>query len=206
MPTPSTTASPWRVVSDRQHDRVVRFLLDQNFPADPIRTHRLDKRVEYVPLRVFAPDFAKVSTPDWMLYIAAAVGGFDGLVTGDKSQLSQDTELIALTLTRVTLVTWSHGDDDNVTRWSQLLAYMPQILKRMEPGKGIVVSIPSPRLNAASSAVELPSDLARARAGRDKLSYPERRARELAVMRPYLAERGRDDLLHWLDDAVRGHG
>lgn len=182
----------------------VRFLPDQNFPTDPIGTHRLDKRVEYVPLRAFAPEMAEVSTPDWMLYIAAAVAGFEGLVTGDKNQLTQDTELIALTLTKVTLVTWSHGDDDNVTRWSQLLAYMPQILKRMEPGKGMVVSIPSPRLSSSSNAVEQPSDLARARTMRDKVSFPERKARELAVMRPFLEQRGPGDLLAWLDAASHG--
>src|SRR4051794_30129802 len=117
-----------------------RFLLDQGFPPDPIGTWRLDKRVEYVPLRRFAPEFADETTPDWMLYVAAAAGGFQGLVTGDKSQLKQDTELIALTQTQVTLITWRHGDEDPITRWGQLLAYMPQILKRMEPGKGIVVS------------------------------------------------------------------
>lgn len=176
-----------------------RFLLDQNFPADPVGAHRLDKRVEYVPLRVHAPEMAEETTPDWMLYIAAAAGGFEGLVTGDKAQLKQDTELIALTLTKVTLVTWKDGDDDPVTRWGQLIAYMPQILKRMEPGKGIVVSIPNPRLGSRSDAVEKPGDIARARTAGDKVSYNERRARELAFMRPALAERGRKDLLGWLD-------
>jgi hypothetical protein len=176
-----------------------RFLLDQGFPPDPIGTFRLDKRVEYVPLHRFAPELSESTTPDWMLYVAAAAGGFQGLVTGDKSQLSQDAELIALTVTRITLVTWRHGDEDPITRWGQLLAYMPQILRRMEPGKGIVVSIPNPRLGAGSNAVEIPGHMARARSAQDKVSYNERRSRELAHMRPYLVQRGHEDWLQWLE-------
>ncbi len=176
-----------------------RFLLDQNFPRDPIGTHRLDRRVEYVRLNTFAPDLSERTTPDCMLYLAAAAGGFHGLVTGDKAQLTQDTELIALSLTKIALITWRHGDDDPVTRWGQLLAYMPQILKVMEPGKGLVVTIPNPRLNAGSEAVSRPFDLARARKVKDNISFSERRARELAHMRPELAARGREDLLPWLD-------
>ncbi len=176
-----------------------RFLLDQGFPRDPIRTERLDRHVEYVHLHAFAPELSDVSTPDWMLYIAAAVGGFDGLVTGDKSQLQQDDELIALTLTNVTLVTWRDGDEDPVTRWAQLLAYMPQILRRMEPRKGIVVSIPNPRLGAGTNAVELPGHIARSRSASDKVSFSEGRSRALATMRPYLIQRGYDDWLQWLE-------
>jgi hypothetical protein len=172
-----------------------RFLLDQGFPRDPIGTWRLDKRVEYVSLHQYAPEMSQNSTPDWLVYVAAAAGGFDGLVTGDKSQLQQDTELIALAQTRITLVTWTHGDEDAITRWGQLLAYMPQILKRMEPGKGAVISIPNPRLSASNRSIEHASDIARARKTHDNVSYNERRDRELAHMRPTLINRGYADWL-----------
>ena len=177
-----------------------RFLLDQGFPADPISVQRFDKRVEYVPLRVFRPDLAEVSTPDWMLYIAAAQAGFAGLVTGDKSQLTQDAELIALALTKLTLVTWRGGDEDPITRWGQLLTYMPQILRRMEPNRALVMSIPNPRLSQDS--VERPSDLARARQQHDNVSFPERRGQQLALMRPALVARGFHDWLAWLNEAA----
>jgi hypothetical protein len=179
-----------------------RFLLDQGFPPDPIGTHRLDKRVEYVPLHAVYPQFSDETTPDWMLYVAAAAGGFHGLVTGDKSQLDQDAELIALAQTRVTLVTWRHGDDDAITRWGQLLSYMPQVLKHMEPGRSVVISIPNPRLGAGHHAIDRPSDMAHARKARDNISYNERRSRELRHMRPYLMQRGYADWLPYLERAT----
>jgi hypothetical protein len=178
--------------------QTARFLLDQGFPRDPIGTELLDKRVRYVPLHEYAPDLSERSTPDWMVYVAAAAGGFDGLVTGDKSQLQQDAELIALAQTRITLITWTHGDEDAITRWGQLLAYMPQILKRMEPGRGAVISIPNARLGAGNRSVEQAGDIARARKVHDSVSFNERRDRELAHMRPTLIDRGYAEWLPFL--------
>jgi hypothetical protein len=179
-----------------------KFLLDQNFPNAPFDAHVLDRTVTYVHFSHHAPEFAEVSTPDWMVYLIAADGGFDGVVTSDKSQLDQDTELIGLIVSGVNLITWDGRQLDPVTLWGQLIAYMPQVLRALEPDRPSVVTLPNPRLQR-KSGVESPGNIARSRKVRDKLSFDERRSRALAVMRSELEAQGREEWLPLLDRSSR---
>jgi hypothetical protein len=178
----------------------LRFLLDQGFPKPRFDVHALDGSVEYVHLVDEAPELSRSSTPDWMLYLVAEQRGFAGLVTDDVSQIEQDTELIALTRTHLTVVTWDRGGADPVVRWAQLLVYMPKIVKARGSGDSVVV-LPNPALGKGN--VRRASDVARSRSARDRQSYPERRDAALALMRAELAARGRDDLVPLLAPARR---
>jgi hypothetical protein len=175
-----------------------RFLLDQNLPNAPFDAHALDRTVTYEHFSHHAPEYASVSTPDWMVYLIAAGGGFAGVVTSDKSQLGQDTELLALIDSGVNLVTWDGRQLDPVTLWGQLIAYMPQVLKVLEPDHPSVITLPNPRLQRRSG-VESPGEIARARKARDRVSFSERRSRALAIMRSELEAQGRAEWLHLLD-------
>lgn len=166
---------------------VRRFLLDQNFPEPVFQIAELDPRIEYVHLRSFAPELSRVSTPDWMLYLAADAADLDGIVTRDRSQLDQEHELIALTCTRLTLVTWRHRIEDPVVEWGQLLAYSPQILRAMDAYGPSIILLPAPRLGAEN--FELARPLGQELASRHKISYPELRSRAIGVMQGYLKQR-----------------
>ena len=115
--------------------------------------------------------FSKTSTPDWMLYLAADAAGFDGMVTRDRSQLSQEQELVALSCTKITLVTWRQRIEDPVVEWGQLLAYSPQIVRAIDERGPTVILLPAPRLSREN--VEVVRALGQAMASRSKASYPE---------------------------------
>lgn len=54
-----------------------------------------------------------------MLHLVAAEGGFDGVVTMDRSQLEEEAELVALASSRISVVTWDGGDEDPIVLWGQ---------------------------------------------------------------------------------------
>lgn len=176
-----------------------RFLLDQGFPKPPAGFEQLDASVEYIHFSDAAPDLARTSTPDWMVYLFAAARQFDGLVTGDISQVNQETELVALAHTSLCVVTWRGAHNVSpVTKWGQILAYMPQVLKHAEHARdGSVVVLPSPVLRAAN--VERAANLGRALAETDPTSWNERRSANLRLMRAELEQRGARDLAAILD-------
>jgi len=176
----------------------LRFLLDQQFPQPVFDVHSLDRTVTYEHFSQYAPRDSQVSTPDWMLHLLAADGGFDGVVTLDRSQLDEEAELIALSQAGVSVVTWKNGDEDPVVLWGQLLAYMPQVLRVMAQATPVVVTLPNPRLQLASSAMK-PRDLLGAMKARDGVSFPERKQRASKIMRRELESRGRQDLLRFLE-------
>jgi hypothetical protein len=97
-----------------------RWLLDQNFPRPRFAADQLDRTVEYVHLYDFNRAFSNTSTPDWVLHLAAEDSGFEGVVTTDPSQLGQDEEAVALTATRLSVVTWRTRIDDPVVLWGSL--------------------------------------------------------------------------------------
>lgn len=169
---------------------MLRFLLDQQFAKAPFDVHALDRNVSYEHLSDYAPEYSRTKTPDWMLHLVAAEGGFDGLVTVDHSQLEQETELVALNLSGVSIVTWRGGEEDPVVMWGQLLAYMPQIAKAIREKSPIVVTLPNPRLKAGQH-IETPGNLARRMKRNDQDSFPERRTRSVAFMRDELTSRGK---------------
>ncbi len=171
----------------------LRFLLDQGFPSPRFDIHALDRSVVYVHLSEHDPRYSRTSTPDWMLHLVAAEGGFDGVVTLDRSQLEEEAELVALASSQVSVVTWTGGDEDPIVLWGQLLAYMPQVVKTMKMIRPIVVTLPSPRL-APRHHVQRPEEMVRAMKERDQVSYPERRSRAVDMMQRKLAKRGEDHL------------
>jgi hypothetical protein len=171
----------------------LRFLLDQGFPPPRFDIHALDRSVVYVHLSEYNRKYSQNSTPDWMLHLVAAEGGFDGVVTLDRSQLDEEVELVALASSRVSVVTWDAGDEDPIVLWGQLLAYMPQVVKTMETIRPVVVTLPNPRLKPKQHVLR-PEEMVRAMQERDQVSYPERRARALKLMRGELTKRGEDAL------------
>jgi hypothetical protein len=161
----------------------------------------LQANVEYEHLSSFAPELSSASTPDWMLYLVAEAGGFDGVVTKDFRQIEQPEELIALTRLQVSVVTWRSAMDDPVTAWALIVAYMPEIKKAMVSNGHSIFLLPSPRLLTTGSVVKA-SD--RARALSKSLwgtSYQEQTAASLKIMKAELAHRSRPDLTPLLERA-----
>jgi hypothetical protein len=167
-----------------------RILLDQNFPKPPFLTETLQPNVRYEHLSDFAPELARQSTPDWLLYLAADQGGIDILVTRDRSQLEQSEELIALAQTKLSVVTWRRKIEDPVAEWGQLLAFVPQILRALDQHGPRILILPEPRIGGTAKA----SDLARKHAAGAGTSYPELRAEAIRFMVRYLGQQRRSDL------------
>lgn len=176
----------------------VRLLLDEGFPHAPsgLSIETLDRTVEYSHFSDVAPDFANVRTPDWLVYLLARDLGFKALVTSDHSQLEQDEELIALSLSKINLITWKGRQEDPVVMWGQLLAYMPQVLPHLGRPQ-LVIRLPNPHLQPRDHVLKV-TDLIGARQVRDRLSFSERRNASLKVMRKELKKRGRNDLEAYL--------
>jgi hypothetical protein len=177
----------------------LRFLLDQGFSLPKLPVEELQSNVEYEHLSSFAPELSSASTPDWMLYLVAEAGGFDGVVTKDLRQIEQPEELIALTRLQLSVVTWRSAMDDPVTAWALIVAYMPEIRKAMASNGHSIFLLPSPRLITRDSVVKA-SDRARALSKSAwGTSYPEQTAASLEIMRAELSQRARPDLSALLD-------
>lgn len=123
-----------------------RFLLDENFPTPRFDPADVDQSVEYIGLHQFDPDLT--STPDWLIYLRAAEAGFTGLVTRDISQLQQPEELLALMRTDLIIVTWRRPIEDALQEWGQMIAYMPEVLERLErEAKPAIFLLPKPQIS-----------------------------------------------------------
>lgn len=84
-----------------------------------------------------------------MVYCRAAEAGFDGLVARDRSQLDQLAEMFVLTRLRgFSVITWRKPIEDPVREWGQLLAYLPEVKRRLGQGRGQAILLPSPMLKA----------------------------------------------------------
>lgn len=170
-----------------------RFVLDQGFPKPVINVGDLDANVEYVHLSDWHPEFAKASTPDWLLYLAAAAEHYDGIVTRDLAQISQEAEVVAFRYAAgLSIVTWRKAINDPVMEWGQLLAYMPQVLKRLANGKRSVFILPEPSLKADN--VRSPTDHIGLLASALNVSGPELVGPQVKMMRAELTRRGLDAL------------
>jgi hypothetical protein len=176
----------------------LRFLLDQQFPPPRFDIHALDRSVVYTHLSDHNRRYSTQSTPDWMLHLVAAEGGFDGVVTLDRSQLEEEAELVALASARISVVTWDRGDEDPIVLWGQLLAYMPQVVKVLDAVRPAVITLPNPRLGP-SQHVQRPEEMVRAMQARDHVSYPERRSRAVTLMHAELEKRGETALARHLE-------
>lgn len=129
--------------------RRLRLLLDQGFPKPPgFNLEDVDSSIEAVHLYDFDRSLSENSTPDWYLYCRAAEAGMDALVTRDFSQAGQELEMYVLTRLRAFVVlAWRKRMDDPVREWGQLLAYLPEIKRRLaQPKPPKVVFLPDPSL------------------------------------------------------------
>lgn len=125
----------------------VRVLLDEGFPTPTFSPMELDRTVEYIRLDIWDPSLANRSTPDWIVVLLAAEAKFDVMVTDDYHMLEDEKTLVALMTTDLSLVTWPHGMQDPVTRWAQLIAHMPYIVRKLQfETRPSIFSIPSIRL------------------------------------------------------------
>jgi hypothetical protein len=127
----------------------LRLLLDQGFPNPPgFALRSVDVTVEVVHLWNFDRALSEDSTPDWVVYCVAAAAGFDGLVTRDRAQLRQTVEMYVLSrLPAFTVITWKRAIEDPVREWGQLLAYLPEVKKRLSRSdRPNVVLLPAPAL------------------------------------------------------------
>lgn len=143
----------------------LRLLLDQGFPKPPrFKLEDVDATIDAVHLYDFDRTLSENSTPDWYLHCRAAESGLDALVTRDFSQAGQELEMYVLTrLQRFVVVAWRKRMDDPVREWGQLLAYLPEIKKRLgQPKPPKVVLLPDP----VAHGEELPRPGADARRAR----------------------------------------
>lgn len=125
-------------------------MLDQGFPNPPgfaLRT--LDQTVDAVHLWDFNRALSENSTPDWAVYCHAARAGFDALVSRDHAQVRQSVEMYVLSRLHFTVVTWKKAIEDPIREWGQLLAYLPEVKKRLVgiDRRPNVIFLPAPTLS-----------------------------------------------------------
>lgn len=140
--------SNWSTGCAKPHDEATAVPARPAVPRPAFDVHALDRTVTYEHFSQFTPGDSKISTPDWMLHLLAADGGFDGVVTLDRSQLDEEAELVALSQAGISVVTWRKGDEDPVVLCGQLLAYMPQVLKVIHMSARSSSPSPTPASNS----------------------------------------------------------
>lgn len=171
-----------------------RFLLDQGFPRPRLPIEELDARVEFSHLSDWAPELARVSTPDWLVFLHAGDSGeFDGIVTRDQSIIRDERGLVALMDTKLSLITWKEPIEDPVTEWAQLLAFQTEIHKWLDRRADVIILLPRPQLR--KDQVRVPRALLGERASRDGVSFTELRGKARREMNSDLRYLGRKDLL-----------
>jgi hypothetical protein len=163
-----------------------RLLLDQGFPKPPTFDLReLDKTIKVEHLSSFAPSLTIAETPDWLIYVCAAEAGFDAVVTRDLSQTAELVEMWVLTrLKGFSVITWKRGMEDPVREWGQLLAYLPEVKKRLREGKPRVIRLPAPSLGKDNLYV--PNETLAKWAETNGVSVKHARGRAVAEIREWL--------------------
>lgn len=130
-----------------------KLLLDQGFPKPPgFAIGAVDATVDVTHLFDFDRGLSDNSTPDWYIYCRAVKRGFDALVTRDLSQTKQAPEMLTLSrLKKFAVICWREPVEDPLVEWGQLIAYMPQIKKRLNNlTKSKVILLPKPSLSNKS--------------------------------------------------------
>jgi hypothetical protein len=178
-----------------------RLLLDQSFPKPPgFAVTKLDASVEAIHLFEFDRTLSERSTPDWMLYCLAAEKRFDAFVTRDQSQIGQLVEMYALSrLGRFSVITWRKPIDDPIREWGQLLAYLPEIKKRLGSGPSKVIILPNPTIT--SDNLHDPKATLATEARKLGISVNQARQEALREMRDWLELTGQDE--HRFDRLLR---
>lgn len=118
-------------------------------------------------------------------------------MTRDLAQVSQAEELIALNKTRLSLVTWRKPIEDPIAEWGQLLAYMPEVRKRIAKDGPSIFVLPAPRLKRDS--IESTHTRAHESANEQRISFHQLRSTAIKVMRSELGRLGADHLAPLLD-------
>ena len=179
-----------------------KLLLDQGFPKPPgFAVNAVDKTVKVVHLHDFDRALAEQPTPDWMLYLLAAEGGFNALVTRDKSQLEQLVEMYTLSrLQGFAVITWRRSIEDPVREWGQLLAYLPEVKKLLRSLKGgRSILLPDPTLSERN--IYNPEDRLGTEATRRGISNREARLEAEGEIKQWLTMIGDDP--HRFDRLLR---
>ncbi len=180
--------------SRRQPRPEFRLLLDQGFPKPTeFGVRNLDATVEVIHLYDFDRRLSEASTPDWVLYCVAAQAGFEALVARDRSQLVQPVEMFTLSMLRAfSVITWRRPIEDPVREWGQLLAYLPEVKKRLrlrDPTARAIL-LPEPKLTADN--VYDPMETLGADARERGISLQQVRGEALQAMRDWLDMTGDD--------------
>lgn len=129
----------------------LRLLLDQNFPRPPgFDLGSVDATVQAVHVFDHDPALTEAGTPDWLIYLRAVGDGFDALVTRDWHQVDQPEELWVLSNLQLTVVSWRRPFNDPVAEWGHLLAYLPQLKRRIERRQPRVLLLPPPQLSKSN--------------------------------------------------------
>ena len=179
------------MVSQKQPD--LRLLLDQGFPKPPgFTAWSIDETVDVEHLSDFRPDLAKVQTPDFIVYLVAAEAGFDGIVTRDASQVKQLAEMWVLSrLPGLTVATWRAPIEDPIREWGQLLAYLPEVKKKLaHEHRPDAIYLPAPRLG--SDSLYNADETVGLEARRRGVSHAQARAMAREELREWLTLNGWD--------------
>lgn len=166
----------------------LRLLLDNNFPLPPFDLNTIDATIEATGVARFDRGLTKRNTPDWLICLRAHEGGFDAVVTRDKSQIESFEVMTTLVDTGMNVVTWRNPIEDPIQEWAQLIAYMPLIRKRIFGETAKVLLLPRPGLgkdnvlNARSQLHQL--------AGAERIPFKQSRDQARARMRTELDRRG----------------
>jgi hypothetical protein len=170
-----------------------RLLLDQGFPKPPgFAIRSVDDSIEVLHLFEFDPALSQNSTPDWVLYCVAEQAGFDALVTRDLSQTNQLVEMYVLSrLQTFTVITWKRPIEDPVREWGQLLAYLPEVKRRLaQQDHASVILLPAPSLTAQN--LLNPNETIGMQATRRAISNQQARAEALAEIQDWIDMTGAD--------------
>lgn len=100
---------------------------------------------------------------------------------------------MALSHTDLCVITWAHPIEDAVTEWAQLMAYLPEIKKRLAEDRQRMILLPAHRLRGRQNFASA-TDLLRKQAPETATSYGELRQECLGEIRVMLRKRKRRDL------------
>jgi len=151
----------------------------------------------------FNRSLSESSTPDWVLYCEAARAGFNALVTRDEAQLNQLVEMYVLSrLPGFAVITWKKPIEDPIREWGQLLAYLPEVKKRLRNAGGrerpMAILLPAPTLTEQN--LRRPTDTIGLAAGRRGISQHQARADAVSEIRDWLQMTTRDP--HQFDELL----
>jgi hypothetical protein len=172
----------------------LRLLLDQNVPRPPgFDLASVDATVEAVHVYDHDRTLTETGTPDWLIYLRAVQDGFDALVTRDWHQLDQPEELWVLSNLRLTVVSWRKPFNDPVAEWGHLLAYLPQLKRRIERQQPRVLLLPPPQLGVGNEVN--PREALGKYANEQQRAVQEIRREAESIVREYLATTDQEHLL-----------